>query len=517
MVSNSGISFSGLASGLDTNAIVRQLVAIERLPIQTLQTRRGNEQRKLDLVGQLGDLVKKLQGKADDLSTPEEFFAFAASISDERAATVTTTSLAEQGTHTLDVQRLASTDRWAFDAVASRDDNLSVADGEQISFKLGTTDYTLTLDPDASSLDDIAGQIEDMTGGEVNASVVNTGTESSPSYQLVISSGVSGEEGRLTDLFSNVGQATGPGGEEGIPLTLDYSGPDASGNATSVNNITVGNDAIAEIDGLTVRRSTNSFSDVIVGVTLDLRSLTEDGAATITIDPDRTAVRQRIDSFVNAYNEVVDFINRQNAFTPGDGEDDAGTTGGLLFGDSILSSVKRSIQGALFNVDPNVVANDTEGFSTLSLVGIKQDRDGRLSVDSSTFDEKFAENLPALMDLFADTDGFDNGDAEPNTPGYYQDTTADGGLMNQLSRAIDQMFGVLDAGDGGVTVEGIFDVRQDAIRASIDRYDDQIERREDRLGRYEETLVLRFARLEELMAGLNAQGTALSNALGLGG
>ena len=509
MVSNSGISFSGLGSGLDTNAIVRQLVAIERLPIQSLQSRRGTEQRRLDLVGQLGDLVKTLQSRADDLSSPEKFFAYTASISDESVAAITTNSLAEEGTHTLDVQRLAAIDRWAFDAVDSRDANLTSEVGEQISFKVGTTDYTLTIDPNNSSLDALAGQIEDMTGGDVDASVVNTGTENSPSYQLVLASDASGEEGRITDIFSNVGQ-TGAGGD--TALSIAYSAPDANGDATSANNITVGNDAIAVIDGLTVRRSTNSFSDVLVGITIDVRALTESGEATITIDPDREAVRSQIDSFVSAYNEVVDFINGQNTFTPGSG-DESGTAGGLLFGDSLLSNVKRSIRSALFNVDPSVVANDSEGYSTLSLVGIEQDSGGKLSVDSTTFDEKFTENLPLLMDLFADTDGFDNGGADENTPGYYEDTTADGGLMNQLSRAIDQMFGVLGT-NGDVTVQGIFDVREDAIEAAIDRYDDQITRREDRLESYEQTLILRFARLEELMGGLNAQGAALANSLG---
>ena len=510
MVSNSGISFSGLGSGLDTNAIVRQLVAIERLPIQSLQSRRGTEQRRLDLVGQLGDLVKTLQSRADDLSSPEKFFAYTASISDESVAAITTNSLAEEGTHTLDVQRLAAIDRWAFDAVSTRDVNLTAQAGEQISFKVGTTDYTLDVDPNNSSLDAIAGQIEDLTGGDVDASVVNTGTESSPSYQLVIASDESGEEGRISDIVSSVGQ-TGAGGD--TALQIAYSAPDANGDATSANNITVGNDAIAVIDGLTVRRSTNSFSDVLVGITIDVRGLTESGEATITIDPDRAAVRGKIDDFVTAYNAVMEFMNTQNKFTPAEGEDGGGTTGGLLFGDSLLSSVRRNLQRALFDVDVNTVSGDTEGYSTLSLVGIDQAQDGTLSVNSTVFDEKFTDNLEALMDLFADTDGFDNGGAAPNTPEYYVDTTADTGLMNKLVREVDQMFGALAAPDG-VEVQGIFDLREDAIREAIDRYDDRIERREDRLTKYEETLILRFARLEELLGGLNAQGTALNNILG---
>lgn len=515
MVSSSGISFSGLGSGIDTQAIVRQLVAVERLPIQSLQSRRGREEQRLDLVGQLGDLVKALQSKAENLSTPEEFFAFAASISDDDIATVTTDSNAAQGTHTLDVQRLAATDRWAFDAVDTREGNLSTNAGEQISFKVGTTEYTLTVDPENSSLDDIASQIEEMAGEDVAASVVNTGTESSPSYQLVLSSNGTGEDARITDLFSNVGQtvAVPPTGGEGTPLVIDYSAPDGTGQATSSNNITVGNDALAEVNGLLIRRSTNAFTDVVEGVSIDLRATTDDGPVSITIDPDREAVRGRIDEFITAYNEVVDFIGQQSTFTPGE-DDESGSTGGLLFGDSILGSVRRALQRAIFDVPIASVTGDTEGFATLSMIGIEQDRDGKLSVDSSTFDEKFAENLPALMDLFADTDGFDNNGAAPNTSEYYVDKTEDTGLMDRLVREIDQMFGSSETEIEGFAVQGIFDVREEAIRGAIERYGDQIERREDRLVRYEETLVLRFARLEELMGGLNAQGAALTNALG---
>lgn len=511
MVSSSGISFSGLGSGLDTQAIISQLVSIERIPIRTIEGRRSNEQRKLDLVGQLGDLVKKLQTKAEALATPEEFYAYASTISDETVATVTTDSNAQPGTHTLDVQRMAATDRWAFDSNSSREQNLASGANELISFKVGTTDYSLTLDPTSSSLDDIADQIEAMAGDVVNASVVNTGTESSPAYQLVLASKVSGEEGRMTDLFSNVGQNPMAAGEG---LSINYAAPDGEGNSQSANNITVGNDALAEIDGLLIRRSTNSFTEVIEGVTLDVRALNESGPVTISIDADREAVRGRIDEFVSTYNEVMTFIDGQSTFTPSTDDDDNGGTTGLLFGDSIVSSVKRTIRSALFDVDLQSTINDSEGYSTLNLIGIEQGRDGQLSVDATVFDEKFTANLPALMDLFADTDGFDNGGAEPNTPGYNVDTSADSGLMAKLMRGIDQMFGAQDSGSSEFTIEGIFDLREAAIQGSIKRYDGQIERRESRLESYEERLVLQYARLEEVMAGLNAQGSALNAVFG---
>ncbi|MEO0664083.1 MAG: flagellar filament capping protein FliD, partial [Planctomycetota bacterium] len=176
--------------------------------------------------------------------------------------------------------------------------------------------------------------------------------------------------------FSNVGQT---GSVSTSPLTIAYTAPDGSGNATSSNNVTVGNDALAEINGLLVRRADNSFSDVIEGVTIDVNATTDGDPLQVTIDPDREAVRGRVDEFVTAYNDVVEFINQQSTFTPGEG-DDSGTTGGLLFGDSLLGSVRRSLRSALFNVDLDSVTSDTDGFSTLSLVGIEQDSSGLLSV-----------------------------------------------------------------------------------------------------------------------------------------
>lgn len=506
MVSTSGISFSGLGSGLDTNAIVSQLIAVERIPINVLQGRKSTEEKRLDLVGQLGDLVKALQTQAEELSTASEFYAYAASITDESVAAVTAGSTSEPGSHSLSVERLAGTDRWAFDAVSARDIDLTDTAGQQVSFSVGTTNYSLTVDPEASTLDEIAAQINQMAPDDVSASVVNTGTESNPSFQLVLTSEKSGEEGRITDLFSDIAGAT-------ESLSMTWAAPDLNGDAQSTNNVTVGNDALATINGLEVRRSNNTFTGVIEGVTLDLRSTTPSGPVSISIDPDREAVRGKIDSFVTSYNAVMEFMNTQSSFTLTDGDDGGGETGGLLFGDSLLGNVRRSLQRALFDVDVNSVANDTEGYSTLSLVGVERAQDGTLSINAEVFDEKFTDNLEALMDLFADTDGFDNGGAAVNTAAYYTDTTADSGLMNNLVREVDQMFGDLAAPDG-IEVQGVFDLREEAIRTAIDRYEDRIERRETRLDKYQETLILRFARLEELLGGLNAQGSALNSMLG---
>jgi len=482
-------TFGGLASGLDTNTIIQQLVALERLPIQQLEAKKAAEQSRLDLVGTLSGLVKDLQARAAALSTAQSFLSYTASISHEGIANVSATGEAQSGSHTLLVEQLAQADRWAFDGVVDPSVNLASADGESVSFTVNGTNYDVPLTAAASSLYDISNAINDAAGDDVTASVVNAGTASAPDWQLVLSSDETGEDFALSGLSSTV------------------SGLSVDGTPGSPNHVAQASNAIAIVDGITIERSGNTLDDVLEGVTIDLLSADPAQQVTIQVGADTEAITSRVQDLVDSYNAVIGFINEQNAYTEDDG------VGGELFGDSLLSQVKRTIDDALFNVDIATVQADTEGYSTLGLIGIDRENDGTLSIDSDKLSAKLNGNLEALMDLFADLDGFDNEGAAVNSPGYYVDSgTVDSGLAATLDRAIDAMFGILD-NVGGTTIQGIFDTRTEAINARIERFNDRIEAREVYLIQYEERLVRRFTALEELMSGLNAQGMALQNAL----
>lgn len=501
MLNGSGINFSGLASGLDTNAIVSQLVALERIPIQLIESQKGQQQDKLDKINQLADLVKGLQDKAEGLSSLDEFYAFSVGGSFEGSLTVSAGAGAVAGTHTVEVLSTSGTDRWSFDGVADSTSNLAAGAGETVDFTVNGTTYQITVDAAASSLDAIASQINDEAGDDVTATVVNTGTEAAPSYKLLLASDHQGEDGRITGIASTV-----------AGLTIDGTPADGSGNAVSSNHVSVGTNAVAVIDGLTITRTTNDFSDVLGGVSLSVLAETT-GEVTFTVEPDKEAIKTKIEEFIGAYNEVLDFINVQNTYTPPEEDGEAGTSG-VLFGDGLLQTVKQTFNAALFNIDPATVAADTEGYSTLSLVGISTNSDGTLEMDSTTFDEKFDGNLEALADLFVDTDGFERDPgAVENTGAWYEDTTADSGLMASLVRGIEQLFGSIEDNDPDVDLQGIFDLKRDAINSRIKSLNEQIQQKEDRLDDYEQDLVLRFARLEELMGALNAQGASLGAAL----
>lgn len=488
------ISFGGIASGLDTNAIINALVQSERIPIQVLQAKKSTQQSKLDLIGTFKGHLKSLQEKAGKLSKLADFLAFKVSSSEEGVANFSVNGTAQAGSHTLEVLSMAQADRWAFDAVSDPDVDLATVDGQQLSFSVGSTQYDIAVTAGESSLAEIAQQINDLAGDDVTASVANTGTGSG-SYQLVLSAKETGEDARISGIVTDI-----------AGLGIDGSGPDSEGVAQSVNNITVGTNAVAMIDGLRVERVENSFNGVITGVDIDAISAEAGRQIQFTVEADPEVVKEQMNEFIDAYNEVMEFINGQNTYDEEEG------VGGDLFGDSILRTVRNTLSDALFNLDLTTIQNDTEGYSTLGLIGIKSSTDGTLSLNESTFDEKLSENLQALADLFVDSDGFDNGGALPNTPGFYTDTTSDTGLAARLDRAIDRLIDPIKIADGEYA-DALFDSRTKTIKESMKSYDKQIDNLERYLETFEEQQRARFSSLEELMGQLNAQSQSLFSIL----
>lgn len=500
-----GITFSGLGSGLDTASIISQLVALERIPIRQIEGQKSDSQAKLSLIGTFKGLVRSLQTEAKNLSKLSSFASFDVTPGVDGVASFGATGSAAAGSHTLDVVRLAAVDRWAFDGVVDPTEQLATGAGESISFDVGGESYEIEISDTESSLEEIAAAINSSEANDaVVATIVNSGTSANPSHQLVLTSKKSGDENRITNLDSGVGGLS-------IDATAPTFGPDGEVLTKSDSNITVGSDAIAIIDGLRVVRESNEFNDVVAGVDINLQSTT-DTPISFSVEANNLTIRDGIQDFLDAYNEVIDFANSQNEYSEESGP------GGKLFGDSLLRSVRNQISSALFSLDHRQDIDITDlsdpdfenaGYATLSVVGIDVDNDGRLSIDSSKFDDKLADNLEALADLFVDSDGFDNAGAPVNTAGYYTDTTADSGIAAILDRVIERMFDSFEDGSGNV-YKGAFDARTESIQDSIRRFDKQIEAKEFRLGQFEENLIRRFASLEQLIGGLNAQGASLS-------
>ena len=457
---STSISFGGLASGLDTTAIINALVSAEEIPILSLEAKKAQEEDKLDLVGNLESLVKELKTKASALTGLGGFLSHSITPSKEGVANFSVTGSPLTGSHTMTVNTLAAADRWTTVGIA---DDTSLLGGGTIDFTYDGTNYSVSIDPFSSTIHDIASAINSQAGDAVQASVVNTGTESTPSYELVLEGKDTGLDFAITGLSSSV-----------------------SGLAFDASPITAASNASITLDGLTIERSTNEFTDVIDGLSIEVISPGE--TITFGIGVDTEDIQAKLEDFVETYNKIQKFINDQNVYS------EEGGTGGLLFGDSMLQTVKSKLYNGFVAVDPAVVAADTEGYSALSLLGIKSTLGGELEIDTAKLTEKMTGDIDLFAAFFADS-------ADGLTTGAMSD------LVTELETLTDSM------GDdaNGDPLDGLFEVRKNSLTSNIDDMEDSLIDMNYRLDKYEESLVAKYAALEVLMAELQVQEAAATN------
>ncbi len=489
----SGITFSGLGSGIDSAAIINALLGVERIPIRQLEDRKGADQKKIDLIGTFRGLVDTLRTKSNALGSLNSLLSYKVSASAEGIASFSANGSAQAGSHSLEVLSLATTDRWALDGVSDPDADLATLDGQSVSFTYDGVNYSASVDAADSSLYEIASAINAAATDKVRATVVNSGTSAVPSWRLVLTAQDTGKDFRIESLSSTI-----------AGLTVDGAGPDQNGVAQSTNNIAVGLNAVAVVDGLTVERTSNDFSDVLAGVSISLLDARPGTTMQFTVEPDKTAIKGKIREFVNAYNEVTKFISKQNSY------DEEKGAGGPLFGDNALSTIQRTLRRVMFGQAPAAINADTAGYGSLRLLGVESTGDGTLKINDQVMDAKMDANLAAFADFFADTDGFDNGGAAIGTPGYYTDVSSDSGFGDVLTRALDSV--VKSYGNqSGQYFKGVFEARVESLNANIKGYNARIDQRELRLEKLQAQLTARFAALESTMARLQSQSAFLNS------
>ena len=138
-----GIQFGGLASGLNTGALIDAILAVEGRALRVLEGRKEEEQEKLSLLGTFEGLVNDLRDKARDLQVAGNFFAHELTVGEEGIASFTLSGGATSSSHTLEVLDLAAADRWAFAGVP--DPDVPLASGGNVTFDYDGVSYDVTI------------------------------------------------------------------------------------------------------------------------------------------------------------------------------------------------------------------------------------------------------------------------------------------------------------------------------------------------------------------------------------
>ena len=153
-------------------------------------------------------------------------------------------------------------------------------------------------------------------------------------------------------------------------------------------------DALININGINLIKSSNVVDDVFEGLTLNLQDADPDKTVTINISEKAGDISSAVGSFVSAYNSVMGLLDSQSAFDP---EED--TSAPLLMGDSTL----RQIQGSLQRyVTGRISILNGDTLSALSDIGISSDsKTGQLSFNSSDLSSALSSDPTAVRRLLS--------------------------------------------------------------------------------------------------------------------
>ena len=305
--------------------------------------------------------------------------------------------------------------------------------GGSSSFDVIRTDAT-------STLADLNAQLN-AAGSPVAAAVINTGDGSATPYRLVLTARGTGTAGALSIETSGIN-------------VLD------SGQLTEVNPAV---DAQLKIGGATITRSSNSVSDVIQGVTLNLAKT---GTATVSVGTDPAATSTKVKALVDALNGVLNNISQATAYNS------TTKTGGPLSGESLARQISYGLLDDVLN------AAGTGTTKVLSQLGIQTTRNGTITFDATAFAAamtKDPDGVASLVSGFAKTVG-----------DYAKSATAFDGVVTNAGKAAGA-----DAASRQSQIDA-FEVRMTALQASYQA---------------------KFAALDATLGSLKQQQSALSSAL----
>lgn len=389
------ISSSGIGSGLDVSSIIKQLMEVEKQPLTALNTKEAGYQSKLTTYGTLKSSVASLQSTATALKSSTLYSSMSAVSSDSDIYAASANTAAQAATYSVQVVDRAQAHAISSQAFSDITTDVGLADGK-IKIELGTfsggiftadpekTATTIEIDAATSSLENIRDAINDASAG-VRANLVYVGNDE---YKLTVTSDDTGAKNsiKLTVLdSSDVVQNNNTGLAK---LSFNPAATSGTGKEFDVN--TTAQDAHIKIDGLDVYRTTNSVSDAITGVTLNLAA---QGTATLTVSKSSASAKSALESFVKAYNDVAKQLRDATAYNASTKQ------ASVLTGDSGA----RSLQTALREMISYSRSSTGSSYSTLSDLGVALQRDGSLVFTSSKFDAAMASSTTNVGDLLSST------------------------------------------------------------------------------------------------------------------
>jgi flagellar hook-associated protein 2 len=445
----------GIVSGLDTYNLINQLMEIEKQPLKLMETRQRSYSHRKDLWNEINSSLLSLMTKAKELANPNIYTVKSADSSDETVLTATVESSAKSGIYEIEVIKLAKSHKVASDQQLDSSSALGLT-GE-FTIKNGTSEAIISIESTHTLSD-----IQDLINNEANLGV----TASIVDNTLILKRNETGST-ELTFIDTN-----------GVLKSLGI----LDGTDAIKHELQQAQDSEFKIDNLTIYRSTNEISDVIEGITLNLKGT---GTSLLEVKTNVDSIYQKIDDFVKQYNSTIELINARLSEEPvKEPESELEERQGLLRGDINLITIKSSLRNMIYDV-----VSGLDVYTHLSHVGIETTSDdfgksGKLVINEAELKEAIESNPEAVAKLFSADEG--------------EDKTG-------IAVKIEQQLNFLTRYGDGIITNKI-----KSLDTIIADYDKQIENFEYRLEQIEKNLWTKFTAMEKALNTLYNQSNWLS-------
>ena len=438
-------------SGIDPG-LVDKLIEMDRLPIKAVEERKKKVDEDQKSYKELTGLVSALGTSLNSLRNKSDFVKLKLESSHPDILEGTVENYVVPGSYEVEVLHLARTQKLLADAFPDKDKTPVGFGYMSIELEDGTY-FDVDIDPDKSTLQEIAAQINDTVKG-AKAIVMNTKENletGEDSFRLLVLSEKSGKEAKI------------------------YIDPDTT--YLEFKEQVVGRNLEMRFEDVPVFDDDNTVDELLTGMNLKVKRAEPGTLVTLKIDYDASKSIENIRGFVDCYNKVSEFVDAQFKVDPKTNK------AGPLSKDNSLKSLRRSLQSA-------TQYRSGGKFNTLADVGITTDpKTGNLVMSDEKVQKALDDDYIAVADLFTQSE---NGKGLGPTMGDAVRST-----QNPNS--------------------GVLPSKEREFKRIMEGFDKDIANKERYSAQRAESIKRKFAALEGFVAGMNQQAAGLSQMGGGGG
>lgn len=365
-------------------------------PLTTLKTKKDTYTKQKSAINDIKTKLNSLSSSLSDLtnsSALSKFNSNTVTSSDDSVLSVTTTGLTYAGNYLVNVKQIAKYDKVLSSSIIGSKNNTFSKGEKSLTITVGDSDYSIKFDvskeeTNLSVLKNMMNTINASDAGQKVKATIIQDTDST--YRLVITSKETGSNNAIKI----------SGSED---LLKDLGLDDIDDSRTLVNGSKGGylfssSDALNSVftvDGVQITRQSNKVSDVIPGITFELKQAQVNKDINVNISLDKSSIKSIIENFISKYNDTITFLNQKVAVS-------SSGTKSELTGDTTIVDLRQKLR--------SLVVGKVEGLDTdidsLVDIGININQDGTLILkDTNKFNSVLENNVNDIANLFNSQNG----------------------------------------------------------------------------------------------------------------